>query len=72
MVGYSFTESYYVQQEDGVLPPTTTNEDELRQEIGLLRKEMDQVPLETVKWKTAAENAQLQLDALVDEKGLGA
>lgn len=31
-----------------------------------------QVPLEVVKWRAAAENAQAQLDALVDEKGLGA
>lgn len=29
------------------------------------------MPLEVVKWRAAAENAQAQLDALVDEKGLG-
>ena len=63
--------SYAMQQEDGDQAATFTTEEGLRQEIDLLRKEMDQVPLETVKWKAAAENAQRQLDALVDEKGLG-
>ena len=64
--------SLYKQNEDGAASSTNEGaEEELRQEIDLLRKEMEQVPLETVKWKTAAENAQRQLDALVDEKGLG-
>lgn len=47
-------------------------EAELRAEVDALRKEAEQVPLEVVKWRAAAENAQAQLDALVDEKGLGA
>ncbi|GAB5033314.1 kinesin-like protein kif15 [Nannochloropsis oceanica] len=49
-----------------------TTEEELRSEIEALRKEMEQVPAEAIKWRAAAENAQAQLDALLDEKqGLG-
>lgn len=49
-----------------------TVEEDLRLEIETLRKEMSQVPVEAIKWRAAAENAQAQLDALLDEKeGLG-
>ena len=49
-----------------------TTEEELRCEIEALRKEIEQVPAEAIKWRAAAENAQAQLDALLDEKqGLG-
>ena len=49
-----------------------TTEEELRSEIEALRKEMEQVPAEAIKWRAAAENAQAQLDALLDDKeGLG-
>ena len=51
---------------------SSSTEEELRAEIEALRKELDQVPLESIKWRAAAENAQAQLDALLDEKGLGA